>query len=96
MRNRTYRYFSDSRSIRLLCLSYTTFSYSSLTLLKEAINAGDPLTAEVMVTNTGKRAGDEVAQFYLSFPKVPARPCGVARLQARELSRVNRGSCASS
>ena len=38
------------------------------------INAGDSFTAEVTVTNTGKREGDEVAQLYLSFPNVPGAP----------------------
>ena len=32
------------------------------------------MTAEVTVTNTGKREGDEVAQLYLSFPKVHGAP----------------------
>jgi beta-glucosidase len=33
----------------------------------------------VTVTNTGKRAGDEVAQFYLSFPNVPGAPLRALR-----------------
>jgi beta-glucosidase len=32
-----------------------------------------------MVTNTGKRAGDEVAQLYLSFPNVPGAPLRALR-----------------
>jgi beta-glucosidase len=45
-----------------------------LTLPTNAINAGDPVTEELTITNTGKREGDEVAQLYLSFPNVPGAP----------------------
>ena len=75
MQNRTYRYFKGKPLYPFgYGLSYTTFAYSSLTLPKAAIHAGDPLTAEVKVTNTGKREGDEVAQLYLSFPDAPGMP----------------------
>jgi beta-glucosidase len=75
MKGRTYRYFEGKPLYPFgYGLSYTTFSYSRLTLLKSAIKAGDPLTAEVTVTNTGKREGDEVAQLYLSFPHVAGAP----------------------
>jgi beta-glucosidase len=60
-------------------LSYTTFSYSDLTLPKAAINAGDTLTVEVTVTNNGKREGDEVMQLYLSFPSAPGAPLRALR-----------------
>ncbi len=75
MKGRTYRYFEGKPLYPFgYGLSYTTFSYSGLTLPKQAIMAGDPLFAEVTVTNTGQREGDEVAQLYLSFPKVPGAP----------------------
>jgi beta-glucosidase len=80
MQNRTYRYFHGKPLYPFgYGLSYTTFSYSDLTLPKAAINAGDPLTAEVTVTNTGSREGDEVAQLYLSFPSVPGAPMRALR-----------------
>jgi beta-glucosidase len=60
-------------------LSYTTFAYKGLRLPKGAIKAGDPLTAEVTLTNTGKVEGDEVAQLYLSFPNVPGAPLRALR-----------------
>ena len=55
-------------------LSYTTFSYNGLKVPQNAIKAGDPLTVEVTVTNTGRREGDEVVQLYLSFPPIPGAP----------------------
>jgi beta-glucosidase len=80
MQNRTYRYFKGKPLYPFgYGLSYTTFSYTNLKLPKAAIRAGDPLTAEVTVTNTGKREGDEVAQLYLSFPSVPGAPMRALR-----------------
>jgi beta-glucosidase len=80
MQNRTYRYFKGKPLYPFgYGLSYTTFSYTDLTLPKAAISAGAPLTAEVTVTNTGKREGDEVAQLYLSFPSVPGAPLRALR-----------------
>ena len=80
MKGRTYRYFEGKPLYPFgYGLSYTTFSYSGLTLPKSAINAGDPLTAEVTVTNTGKREGDEVAQLYLVFPPAAGAPLRALR-----------------
>ncbi len=80
MKGRTYRYFEGKPLYPFgFGLSYTTFSYSGLTLPKSAIKAGDPLTAKVTVTNTGKREGDEVAQIYLSFPHVAGAPLRALR-----------------
>jgi beta-glucosidase len=80
MKGRTYRYF-DGKPLYPFGygLSYTTFSYGGLTLPKNAIKAGDPLTVEMTVTNTGKREGDEVAQLYLSFPNVSGAPLRALR-----------------
>lgn len=46
-------------------LSYTTFSYSDVKLSKSAINRGETLEVSVIVTNTGKTTGEEVAQCYI-------------------------------
>ena len=80
MKNRTYRYFTGKPLYPFgYGLSYTTFSYSGLKLPEESIKAGQPLQAEVTVTNTGKRAGDEVAQLYLEFPQVTGAPLKALR-----------------
>jgi beta-glucosidase len=46
-------------------LSYTSFEYSNLLIEKPIAKKGDPINISFVVTNTGKLAGDEVAQLYL-------------------------------
>jgi beta-glucosidase len=46
-------------------LSYTTFAISEPRLTKANIGVSDSTKVEVDVTNTGKRAGDEVVQIYI-------------------------------
>ena len=80
MNGRTYRYFAGKPLYPFgYGLSYTTFAYAGLKLPRHTIKAGDPLTVIATVTNTGRREGDEVAQLYLSFPKVPGAPLRALR-----------------
>jgi len=75
MANRTYRYFTGKPLYPFgYGLSYTKFNYSDLSVPGQAIAAGQPLGADVTVTNTGKLAGDEVVQLYLKFPPVKGAP----------------------
>ena len=75
MANRTYRYFNGKPLYPFgYGLSYTTFKYSDLSLPTQAVAAGQPVDADVTVTNTGKVAGDEVVQVYLKFPAVKGAP----------------------
>jgi beta-glucosidase len=46
-------------------LSYTTFSYSDLTLDKKELTAGEKITVSVTVTNQGNYDGEEVVQLYI-------------------------------
>ncbi|MDP1678086.1 MAG: glycoside hydrolase family 3 N-terminal domain-containing protein [Bacteroidota bacterium] len=46
-------------------LSYTTFSYSNVTVSSAAIKKGQSVTILVDVENSGNRAGEEVVQLYL-------------------------------
>jgi beta-glucosidase len=49
-------------------LSYTTFTYTELTIAEKEIPIDGVLQANVQVTNTGTRPGDEVVQFYVGAP----------------------------
>jgi len=69
MKSRTYRYFTGAPLYGFgYGLSYTKFSYSQLRLSTDKLAAGNHLSATVQVTNSGKRAGDEVAEAYLIPP----------------------------
>jgi len=86
MANRTYRYFTGKPLYPFgYGLSYTKFSYSDLTVPTEPVAGGQPVDAEVTVTNTGKVAGDEVAQLYLKFPAVKGAP----RIALRGFQRIH-------
>lgn len=47
-------------------LSYTSFSYSNLTLSSKQLNG--KITASITIQNTGKSAGKEVVQLYITAP----------------------------
>jgi beta-glucosidase len=80
MKGRTYRYFEGTPLYPFgYGLSYSKFSYSGLTLPANDVTAGDSVVAEVTVTNTGRLAGDEVAELYLNFPAVPGAPLRALR-----------------
>jgi len=96
MEGRTYRYFKSTPLFPFgYGLSYTTFDYKDLKLPTSPVSANDGMSASVTVTNTGKRAGDEVAQLYLSFPNVPGAPIRALRafkrvhLEAGQSQTVN-------
>jgi len=63
-----YRHFDKQKIAPLFPfgfgLSYTTFGYSGLAV-PATVGRGQTATVRVMVQNTGKRAGDEVAQLYI-------------------------------
>lgn len=62
---RTYQYFTGQPLFAFgHGLSYTQFRYGELRLSDRAVGAGDTLTVQLDVTNTGDRAGDEVVQLY--------------------------------
>ncbi len=65
-----YRYY-DARKMKVLFpfghgLSYTTFSYSSLTIDKEQISDKDEIIVSLKVKNTGLVSGKEIVQLYVS------------------------------
>ena len=75
MANRTYRYFKGKPLYAFGDgLSYSTFAYSQVKLSTTTLKAGDPLTVEADVKNTGSLAGDEVAELYLTPPQTGVSP----------------------
>ena len=70
IKGRTYRYFSGKPLWGFgYGLSYSTFQYGPVKLSAETVKAGEPVTATVKVTNTGKMSGDEVVEAYLKTPQ---------------------------
>jgi beta-glucosidase len=66
MKGRTYRYFTGEPLFPFgYGLSYTTFTYSNLKLPNQ-MRAGDEAKLSVDVQNTGKMAGEEVVQVYVT------------------------------
>lgn len=65
-------------------LSYTTFAYSNLRVSKAAARLGESVEVSVDVENTGRRAGEEVAQLYIH------QRAGSASRPVRELKGFER------
>jgi beta-glucosidase len=57
-------------------LSYTTFGYRDLRLSKKTISGNEELSISVTLTNTGRRAGKEVAQLYVADLVASIAPAG--------------------
>jgi beta-glucosidase len=75
MANRTYRYFTGKPLYSFGDgLSYTTFAYSNIKISTKSLRAGDTLTVEGDVTNSGSLAGDEVAELYITPPHTTVSP----------------------
>jgi beta-glucosidase len=83
MKGRTYRYFEKEPLYPFgYGLSYTSFKYSNLRLSATRLPADNNLNINVDVENTGKLAGREVVQLYISdveaSVEVPMRQlCGI-------------------
>jgi beta-glucosidase len=76
-------------------LSYTTFSYSNLSISSTKMSENDTLKVSIDVTNTGSRIGKEVVQLYLSDKVASVVPAGKRlkgfkkiELKANETQRV--------
>jgi beta-glucosidase len=75
MSNRTYRYYKGKPLYGFgYGLSYASFAYSNIRLSSNSLAAGDVLKVDAEVKNTGKVAGDEVAELYLVPPQSDLLP----------------------
>lgn len=89
-----YRYYTSKHIEPLFPfgfgLSYTSFSFSNLKVSPETASADGPITVSFDVTNTGQRAGAEVAQLYVGDPSAKIeRP--VKELKGYEKVRLEPG-----
>jgi beta-glucosidase len=90
MEGRTYKYFrGEPLYLFGYGLSYTTFKYSDLKVVKKA-KVGDKVMVSVKVTNTGKRAGEEVVQLYLKDEKA-STPRPIHQLEGFQRLHLNEG-----
>ena len=86
MSNRTYRYFNGRPLFAFgHGLSYTKFSYQTISLRSSTIAPGGTLKVSFQLKNVGTRDGDEVAQVYFrhlnsSVPQPKLALCGFERL----------------
>ena len=93
MANRTYRYFKGKPLFDFGSgLSYTSFSYSNLKLSTTKVRAGETLTVESEIRNTGSVDGDEVAELYLAPPKSAVSPACAFEGWRNEACDVSSGS----
>jgi beta-glucosidase len=67
-----YRWFDTKKIDPMYCfgygLSYTYYQYQSIQIAKKTYKPGENITAIVKVKNTGKYAGKETVQLYISKP----------------------------
>ena len=90
MQGRTYRYFHGDPLFPFgYGLSYTTFTYSNLQMVKK-VNMNEPVKISVDVTNSGSRDGDEVIQLYLTDEKA-STPRPIRQLEAFERIGIKAG-----
>jgi beta-glucosidase len=69
MTGRTYRFLSQPPLYPFgHGLSYTRFAYSNLRVAPPQIGPAGQARVSADITNIGERAGDEVAQLYVSYP----------------------------
>jgi len=84
IKGRTYRYFEGQPLYPFgYGLSYSAFAYDNPKLSSSTLQAGDSVQVDVDVRNTGRVAGDEVAQVYVIFPKLSGAPLRALRGFAR-------------
>jgi beta-glucosidase len=80
MKGRTYRYFEGPPLYPFgYGMSYSQFIYGNLKLSSGTVAAGTRLGVDAEVRNMGPREGDEVAEVYLTFPKIAGAPLRALR-----------------
>lgn len=74
MKGRTYMYFEGKPLYPFgYGLSYTQFKFSGMKISDTQLGMGGSILISAEITNTGRRDGAEVAQFYITAPKSPVK-----------------------
>lgn len=85
MDGRTYKFIKEEPLFPFgFGLSYTSFAYSGLKLLKDSFKAGEGVSGSVTVKNTGTMPGSEVVQIYVKDLEASVR------VPHHKLCRINR------
>ena len=91
MIGRTYRYFRGKPLFPFgFGLSYTSFAYSNIKCSAKS-GTSQSVTVTATVTNTGKKAGDEVAQLYITHPQDGNRIIPICSLKGFKRIHLNPG-----
>ena len=91
MIGRTYRYFRGKPLFPFgFGLSYTSFAYSNIKCSAKS-GTSQSVTVTATVTNTGKKAGDEVAQLYITHPQDGNRIIPICSLKGFKRVHLNPG-----
>ena len=86
MNGRTYRYFKGTPVYRFGDgLSYTRFTYTAPVVDPVGGGTENGITVRTRITNSGARAGDDVAQLYITPPGFEGAP----RIALRGFQRVS-------
>jgi len=86
MKGRTYRYFAGTPVYRFGDgLSYTRFTYTAPVIEPAGGSMENGITVRTRITNSGERAGDDVAQLYITPPRFDGAP----KIALRGFQRVS-------
>lgn len=89
---RTYQYYTGNAVYPFgYGLSYTTFEYSNIKIDKANANANDTVKITADVKNTGRTAGAEVAQLYITVPGADGKTLPLKQLKGFERVTLNPG-----
>jgi beta-glucosidase len=90
MSGKTYRFFMQEPLYPFgYGLSYTSFTYSNLSIPEKAVT-GEKIAVKITVANSGKIAGDEVVQLYLTDEKA-STPRPIRQLEGFKRVTLNPG-----
>lgn len=86
---RTYQYFTKKPLYPFgYGLSYTQFKYSNMSISSHQISPDDSITIGFDVMNEGNLPGAEVAQLYVTYPKIKGMELPIKRLKGFQKTKI--------